>query len=153
MAAAVADFRPKAAAPTKLKKADGPPEIVLEPTEDVLAELGSSSSARSGPRRLRRRDRRRRRGAATAKLAAKGVDLLVVNDVSAPGVGFGHETNAVTILDAAGGRIDVPLAPKPTIAAAVLDAVVRRRTRPDEPPETTDRKESPCRATRSPRSR
>jgi len=127
MAAAVADFRPKAASPTKLRKGDGPPEIVLEPTEDVLAELG-----------------RRRRpgqvlvgfaaetgdaiGRGTAKLAGKGVDLLVVNDVSAPGVGFGYETNAVTILDAAGGRVDVPLGPKPTIAAAVLDAVVRRRT-------------------------
>ena len=127
MAAAVADFRPKAASPTKLRKSDGPPEIVLEPTEDVLTELG-----------------RRRRpgqilvgfaaetgdavGRGTAKLADKGVDLLVVNDVSAPGVGFGYETNAVTILDAAGGRVDVPLGPKPTIAAAVLDAVVRRRT-------------------------
>ncbi|MGP8163144.1 MAG: bifunctional phosphopantothenoylcysteine decarboxylase/phosphopantothenate--cysteine ligase CoaBC [Acidimicrobiales bacterium] len=127
MAAAVADFRPKVASPTKLRKGDGPPEIVLEPTEDVLAELG-----------------RRRRpgqvlvgfaaetgdavGRGTAKLAGKGVDLLVVNDVSAPGAGFGYETNAVTILDAAGGRVDVPLGPKPTIAAAVLDAVVRRRT-------------------------
>jgi phosphopantothenoylcysteine decarboxylase/phosphopantothenate--cysteine ligase len=127
MAAAVADFRPKAASPTKLKKADGPPEIVLEPTEDVLAELG-----------------RRRRpgqvlvgfaaetgdavGRATAKLSSKGVDLLVVNDVSVPGVGFEAEMNAVTILDAKGGRTDVAMAPKPTIAAEVLDAVARRRS-------------------------
>ncbi len=129
MAAAVADFRPKVVAPTKLKKSAGLPEIVLEPTEDVLAALGS----------------RRRPGqvlvgfaaetgdaveGASSKLAAKGVDLVVANDVSAPGVGFGHETNAVTILEAGGGRIDVPLAPKPTIAAAVLDAVARRLARP-----------------------
>ncbi len=126
MAAAVADFRPRSASPTKLKKRDGLPQIVLEPTEDVLAELG----------------RRRRPGqvlvgfaaetgdavaAGAAKLVEKGVDLVVVNDVSAPGVGFESATNAVTILDAAGGRVDVPLGPKPTIAAAVLDAVVRRR--------------------------
>jgi phosphopantothenoylcysteine decarboxylase/phosphopantothenate--cysteine ligase len=129
MAAAVADFRPKTVAPTKLKKADGLAEIELEPTEDVLAALGS-----------RRRDGQVLVGfaaetgdavaSASSKLAAKGVDLIVVNDVSAPGVGFGHETNAVTILEAGGGRIDVPLAPKPRIAAAVLDAVARRLQRP-----------------------
>lgn len=127
MAAAVADFRPRLASPTKLDKSAGPPKIVLEPTEDVLAELG----------------RRRRPGQVlvgfaaetgdavargAAKLAAKGVDLIVVNDVGAPGVGFNHATNAVTILDASGGRLDVPLGPKSTIAAEVLDAVVRRRT-------------------------
>src|SRR5438270_8287084 len=81
MAAAVADFRPKAAAADKLKKADGVPEIVLEPTTDILAELG----------------RRRRPGQtlvgfaaetgdvrayASSKLRAKGLDLVVANDVS-----------------------------------------------------------------------
>ncbi len=126
MAAAVADFRPKAASPTKLRKRDGPPNIALEPTEDVLAELGSRHrpgqvlvgfAAETGDAVAR----------GSAKLAEKGVDLMVVNDVSVPGVGFGYETNAVTILDDAGGQVDVPLGPKPTIAAAVLDAVVRRR--------------------------
>ena len=56
MAAAVADFRPKAVAPEKLKKRDGLPEIVLEPTPDILAELGARKR-RPGARRLRGRDR------------------------------------------------------------------------------------------------
>ncbi len=125
MAAAVADFRPKVVSATKLKKGDGPPEIVLEPTEDVLAGLGARRrpgqvlvgfAAETGDAVAR----------GSAKLTAKGADLIVVNDVSEPGVGFGYETNAVTILEAGGGRTDVPLGPKPTIAAAVLDAVVRR---------------------------
>ena len=58
MSAAVADFRPKAPAEGKLKKRDGAPEIVLEPTPDILAELGRDEARRPGARRIRRRDRR-----------------------------------------------------------------------------------------------
>ncbi len=123
MAAAVADFRPVAAADTKLHKADGPPSLVLEPTPDVLRGLAA----------------RRRVGQvlvgfaaetddvlerARGKLAAKGVDLLVANDVSAPGVGFDHDTNAVSILGADGTLTDVPLTSKDAVADAVLDRVV-----------------------------
>ena len=61
MAAAVADFRPATIAPGKLKKQAGPPEIVLEPTVDILAELGSSRAARPDPRRVRGGDHRRGR--------------------------------------------------------------------------------------------
>ena len=57
MAAAVADFRPKQAADGKLKKRDGVPEIVLEPTPDILAGLGAAQAAGPGARRVRRRDR------------------------------------------------------------------------------------------------
>ena len=97
MAAAVADFRPKRSAGTKLSKEDGIPELVLEPTPDILAGL----AARRGPGQVLvgfaaethdALERGRR------KLERKGVDLLVVNDVSAPGVGFDHDTNAVVIL-------------------------------------------------------
>jgi len=123
MAAAVADFRPKAVAGTKLRKADGTPELLLEPTTDILAELG----------------RRRRDGQvlvgfaaetdgvaerAAAKLAAKGVDLMVANDVAAPGVGFDHDTNAVTVLGADGTTTEVGLTSKRAVADAVLDRVV-----------------------------
>ncbi len=125
MAAAVADFRPKEAAPVKLSKADGLPELVLEPTPDILAELG----------------RRRRPGQvlvgfaaethdvsarALAKLRGKGVDLVVANDVSAPGAGFDHDTNAVTILGADGSSKEIGLTSKEAVAQAVLDAVVER---------------------------
>jgi phosphopantothenoylcysteine decarboxylase/phosphopantothenate--cysteine ligase len=61
---------------------------------------------------------------AEAKLVAKGVDLMVANDVSAPGVGFDHETNAVTILGRDGTRREVGLSSKREVADAVLDCVV-----------------------------
>jgi phosphopantothenoylcysteine decarboxylase/phosphopantothenate--cysteine ligase len=122
MAAAVADFRPVSVAAVKLHKADGLPDLVLEPTPDILAELG----------------RRRRDGQvlvgfaaetdqvaerAAAKLAAKGADLMVANDVSAPGVGFDHDTNSVTIFGADGTVSAVPLCSKDAVAEAVLDRV------------------------------
>jgi phosphopantothenoylcysteine decarboxylase/phosphopantothenate--cysteine ligase len=131
MAAAVADFRVKAPSTVKLSKSEGVPELVLEPTPDILAELG----------------RRRRPGQllvgfaaethdvdkrARAKLAAKGVDLVVANDVAAPGTGFDHDTNAVTILGADGSSVTVGLTSKEAVAEAVLDAVLSRL--PDRPP-------------------
>ncbi len=121
MAAAVADFRPKDPVPGKIAKRDGVPEVVLEPTLDVLAELGR----RRVPGQVIvgfAAETRDPLGRGRAKLVEKGADLVVVNDLTVPGAGFGHETNAVTILFAAGGTREVPLAPKRTIAAAVLDA-------------------------------
>jgi phosphopantothenoylcysteine decarboxylase/phosphopantothenate--cysteine ligase len=123
MAAAVADFRPKVSAGTKLSKEDGVPEIVLEPTPDVLAGLAARRSAgqvlvgfaaetHDALARARR------------KLERKGVDLLVVNDVSAPGVGFDHDTNAVVILGADGSAAEIPLTSKDAVADAVLDSVI-----------------------------
>jgi phosphopantothenoylcysteine decarboxylase/phosphopantothenate--cysteine ligase len=134
MAAAVADFRPKAPAPGKIAKADGIPEIVLEPTPDILAELGR----RRRPDQVlvgfaaETRDVTER---ARGKLAAKGIDLIVANDVGAPGVGFDHDTNAVTILGADGSSRDVALQSKGAVAEAVLDAVVAcQQARPAHPP-------------------
>ena len=67
---------------------------------------------------------------AAAKLVAKGVDLIVANDVSAPGVGFGHDTNAVVVIDAQGVVVEVPLSDKREVARVVVDAALRAR-RPD----------------------
>jgi phosphopantothenoylcysteine decarboxylase/phosphopantothenate--cysteine ligase len=67
---------------------------------------------------------------AKGKLERKNLDMVVANDVSAPGVGFGHDTNAVSILLANGQHIQVELADKHTIATAVLDSVVKSRTTP-----------------------
>jgi phosphopantothenoylcysteine decarboxylase / phosphopantothenate---cysteine ligase len=132
MAAAVADFRPKEVADAKLHKVDGVPELLLEPTPDILVELG----------------RRRRDGQvlvgfaaethevaerAAAKLVAKGVDLMVANDVSAPGVGFDHDTNAVTVLGADGTSTEVALTGKDAVAHAVLDRVVGLLADRDQP--------------------
>jgi phosphopantothenoylcysteine decarboxylase/phosphopantothenate--cysteine ligase len=58
-----------------------------------------------------------------AKLAAKNVDLMVANDVSAPGVGFDHDTNEVTIYGSDGAVTTVPLCSKDAIADAILDRV------------------------------
>jgi phosphopantothenoylcysteine decarboxylase / phosphopantothenate---cysteine ligase len=58
------------------------------------------------------------------KLERKGVDLLVVNDVSAPGAGFDHDTNAVVILGADGNTTEIPLTTKNAVAEAILDRVI-----------------------------
>jgi phosphopantothenoylcysteine decarboxylase/phosphopantothenate--cysteine ligase len=127
MAAAVADFRPKAAADHKLKKADGVPDLVLEATPDILAAL--ARARRPGQllvgfaAETAQRDAGQLRTHALDKLRRKHLDLVVANDVSAPGTGFGHETNAVVILTADGDSIDVALSDKTAIATAVLDAV------------------------------
>ncbi len=122
MAAAVADFRPKRAAESKLRKAEGLPELVLEPTPDILAELARSRAAgqilvgfAAETDQVGRR--------ATAKLKAKGIDFMVANDVSAPGVGFDHDTNEVTIFGADGSVTAVPLSSKDAVADAILDRV------------------------------
>ncbi len=128
MAAAVADFRPVAVAPNKLKKADGVPDVRLEPTVDILAALGA---ARTPFQTLVGFAAETDDVAAHAsdKLARKGVDLIVANDVSAPNVGFAHDTNAVSILSVDGTRTEVPLADKRRVAAAVWDAVLAHRGR------------------------
>jgi len=128
MAAAVADFRPADPAAQKLKKADGVPAIVLEPTPDILAGLGAAK--RPGQILVGfAAETKDMRESAHAKLASKRVDMIVANDVSVPGVGFAHDTNAVTIVTAAGMDHDVALSDKRAIARAVLDAVVAQRSR------------------------
>ncbi|MFP5255982.1 MAG: bifunctional phosphopantothenoylcysteine decarboxylase/phosphopantothenate--cysteine ligase CoaBC [Acidimicrobiia bacterium] len=127
MAAAVADFRPVQVADRKLKKSDGAPDIVLEPTTDILAALGKQR--RSGQTIVGfAAETDDLRANAADKLTRKGIDLIVANDVSAPGVGFEHDTNAVVILDAAGGAVEVPLSDKGAIARSILDAVIQTRS-------------------------
>ncbi len=122
MAAAVADFRPKAVAPHKLKKHDGVPEVVLEPTVDILAALGEAKRGdqvvvgfAAETEQLQER--------AAAKLAAKRVDLMVANDVSAPDAGFEVDTNRAVLLDASGNAEETPLLTKVALAGTVLDRV------------------------------
>jgi phosphopantothenoylcysteine decarboxylase / phosphopantothenate---cysteine ligase len=121
MAAAVADFRPKAIAADKLKKHDGVPEIVLEPTPDILAMLGERKTHQvlvgfaAETANLHEH--------AAAKLAAKRVDLMVANDVSEPDAGFEVDTNRVVLLDSGGTVEELPLQPKTTLADVILDRV------------------------------
>ena len=129
MAAAVADFRPAQVAERKLKKQAGVPEIALEPTPDILAGLGKRKRPGQTIVGFAAETDEVRQNAA-AKLAAKGIDLIVANDVTAPGAGFEHDTNHVVIMDADGTEREVPLADKRAIARAVFDAVIQRRTKP-----------------------
>lgn len=124
MAAAVADFRPVTAADGKIKKGDGVPQIVLEPTPDILAGLGAAK--RPGQVLVGfAAETSDLLANAASKLERKNLDLIVANDVGAPGVGFQHDTNAVTILCRNGARTDVPLAGKREVARAVLDTVAQ----------------------------
>ncbi len=126
MAAAVADFRPKAPAGGKIKKEDGLPEIILEPTHDFLVDLGRAKpagqvlvgfAAETDDLVANAED----------KLRRKRLDLIVANDVSLPGAGFDHDTNQVILLHAGGEVQDVPMSDKREVARAVLDAVVAIR--------------------------
>jgi len=119
MAAAVADFTPAGPSDTKIARAEGR-NLALSPTPDLLAEVASAGTgaylvgfaAETG-----NLDR------AAGKLAAKGVDLLVANDVSEPGSGFGTDTNRVTLFDRAGSRDELPLLSKREVADRILDRV------------------------------
>ena len=124
MAAAVADYRPAAALEGKRPKDAEAWALELEPTTDVLRELGERRengqvlvgfAAEAGGDGLAR---------AADKLERKRLDLLVYNDVSRDGIGFDGEENEVVILSG-DGRREVARAPKAEIAAAVLDEVER----------------------------
>ena len=124
MAAAVGDYRPPAPSNAKRPKDDASWTLELEPTTDVLAALGSSRrpgqvivgfAADGGEQGLERAKRKRQ---------AKNADLVVFNDVSLPGIGFEASENEVVLVSADGER-PVSRAPKPVVAAAVLDEVER----------------------------
>jgi phosphopantothenoylcysteine decarboxylase/phosphopantothenate--cysteine ligase len=128
MAAAVADFRPAAPAATKLKKdAPGAPEAIeLERTPDVLSGL---AAARRPDQTLVGFAAEHGDGALAygrEKLARKGLDAIVVNDISRADIGFDAADNEVTIVTP-GGERPLARAPKGDIAAAILDEVVRLR--------------------------
>ncbi|HXA30071.1 MAG TPA: bifunctional phosphopantothenoylcysteine decarboxylase/phosphopantothenate--cysteine ligase CoaBC [Candidatus Angelobacter sp.] len=124
MAAAVADYRPAEVAPRKLKKGPDAMNLALVPTVDILRTL---------------REEREPHGSlivvgfaaetddllanAQHKLAEKGLDLVVANDVSGSEVGMGADDNAVTIIARSGVVAEVERAPKPEVARAVFDAI------------------------------
>ena len=124
MAAAVADYRP--AAPLEEKRAkDGDSwSVELEPTTDVLTAIGASRT--EGQVLVGFAADRGENGLARArdKRTAKKADLFVFNDVSRPDIGFDALDNEVVVVSA-GGERTIAKAPKPVVAAAVLDEVER----------------------------
>jgi phosphopantothenoylcysteine decarboxylase/phosphopantothenate--cysteine ligase len=122
MAAAPADFRPAQVAAQKIKRGAGPLTLELAANDDILA----------GTRALRRPDAvvvgfaletTDLEANARRKLAAKGLDLIVLNDATEPGAGFGVETNRVTFLTPDGAAEPLALLPKRDVADAILDRV------------------------------
>ncbi|HVZ89940.1 MAG TPA: bifunctional phosphopantothenoylcysteine decarboxylase/phosphopantothenate--cysteine ligase CoaBC [Polyangia bacterium] len=121
MAAAVADFRPRARAEGKLSRRTAGEGLTLElaPVPDLLA--GVARARRNGRPFLIGFSAEVAGGAAlearaAGKLREKGCDAIVANDVSAPGIGFDADDNAVTVLFADGARVEIPRAAKPVIA-------------------------------------
>src|SRR5262249_13661911 len=123
-AAAVADFTVHRAADEKIKR-KGPLTLELEPTADILAEIG----AKKGSRDIVGFAAETNDVVANArkKLESKSLDAIVLNDVSQPGIGFDSERNAVSILTHAGAET-VPETSKWEVAHRVLDAVVRLKS-------------------------
>jgi len=136
-AAAVADYRPKKTSVQKLKRHDflregaqGYAQLDLEPTPDIAAELGARKHdqivvgfAAETENVLEN---------ARKKLVSKGLDAIVANDVSQPGIGMDSDRNAVTIITAS-EVVDVPEAAKAEVAQRILDAIVRLRTQRTSP--------------------
>ena len=125
MAAAVADFRPAGPSHEKLARADGPPEVHLERTPDVLASVVArnpkpfvvgfaAETGTAGQTWLER---------AREKAAGKNVDLLVANDVTEPGAGFAVDTNHVAIVFPDGRVEDWESSPKTEIARRLWDLI------------------------------
>ncbi len=120
LAAAVADFRPKQIAAAKIRRADGLPKIELEETPDILAGVAAMAdrpflvgfAAEAGSLE-----------GAVAKAASKGVDLLVANDISAPGSEFGSDSNEVTLVWPDSSTEPWELLSKSQVAARLLDRI------------------------------
>ena len=124
MAAAVADFLPKTPASQKLKKGTAAvPPLELEQAPDILAMLSARRTSQilvgfaAETQQLIQH--------ATGKLNAKGLDLIVANDVTQAGAGFGSDQNAATILSRTGMQLALSLRPKTQLAHDILSTIVQ----------------------------
>ena len=121
MAAAVADFRPTAKMPKKIKKRDGVPEIKLEPTEDIIKEvqkikskclvIGFAAETEDVVEN------------AGKKLSEKGLDLIVANRVGEPGSGFGADTNLAAVISPGDEKVELTMMSKSGLAELLLDRI------------------------------
>jgi len=120
-AAAVSDYRPATKRASKVKKTGGRLTLDLVRTPDILRGLGEAKGKRVLVGFAAETEDLLHHAA--KKLAAKNLDLIVANDVTAPGAGFGSDTNSVVLLRRGGGRVEVPLASKREVAERILDEV------------------------------
>jgi len=126
MAAAVADYRPAAAQDKKMKRGEGGVALELEPTPDILGELGRAASGERNRRVLVGFAAETDHVAENArgKLQRKGADMIVANDVTQEGAGFDTDTNIVTLYLRDGREIPLPKMSKFDVANRILDQVL-----------------------------
>jgi phosphopantothenoylcysteine decarboxylase/phosphopantothenate--cysteine ligase len=124
-AAAVADYRPTEKHAEKIKKTDGSLTVRLEPTVDILQDMASAKGDKfivgfaAETTDVGQNARK--------KLAAKNLDLIVANDVTAEGAGFDHDTNVVSLYYRDGRDVALPKMSKAELAQRVLDEIMRLR--------------------------
>jgi len=122
MCAAVADYRPVIALPSKMKKGEGSITLELVRTEDILASLGALK--RPGQILVGfAAETEDLLANAEAKMRRKNLDWIVANDVGRPDRGFESGSNAATLLSSDGRRLDLPLQAKSSLARAILSAI------------------------------
>jgi phosphopantothenoylcysteine decarboxylase/phosphopantothenate--cysteine ligase len=126
-AAAPADFRPVQPLTHKWKKSAGIPTLELESTPDILATAAANKQATQFVVGFAAETRDAVQYGMN-KLIKKGLDMIVVNDVTEPGAGFAGDTNHVLLLRRDGTQQDIPLASKRVVADSLLDEVMRMRT-------------------------
>jgi len=122
MAAAVADFRPKSAAESKLKRRDGIPQVELEAAPDILEAVAGLEPEK---KRLKvvvgfAAESRDLIENATIKLQSKKLDIIAANDITATDAGFSVDTNRVTLLHADGRKEALPLMSKSEVAETIV---------------------------------
>jgi phosphopantothenoylcysteine decarboxylase / phosphopantothenate---cysteine ligase len=122
-AAAPLDFRPKSTAEQKIKKKDAALTLELEPTRDILKELGSTKNGKILVGFAAETENHVQNG--LEKLKAKNLDLIVVNPVSGPDSAFDSDMNHATIIDVSGQTEEIPLVSKHVMADKILDRVVQ----------------------------
>ena len=127
MAAAVADFRPASPAAHKLKREKGVPQIYLEATPDILASVSQFKSTSGFPRVMIgfAAESQDLLSNARRKLHAKGLDLIIANDITVNDAGFAVDTNRVTLLFANGTKEILPLMSKTEVAEKIIEHISR----------------------------
>ena len=120
MAAAVADFRPQAMSVQKIKRAGGIPEVVLEPTPDILREVSNQRPEVVVGFAAESEDLIKN---AMDKLESKKLDLILANDITSQDAGFAADTNRVTIIGAKSPAEELPLMSKSRVAEIVMERV------------------------------
>lgn len=124
LAAAVADYRPTSVADQKIKKATSALHIELEPTQDILASLGT----------LKKQqflvgfalETENEKDNAIGKLKRKNLDAIVLNSLNDQGAGFGKSTNKITFIDKEQVSIDFPLKTKVEVAQDIINEIISR---------------------------